>query len=259
MNILFIGDIVGKPGRKAINEGLSNLVKREKADFVIANCENAAGGLGITPKLLNNLIRRGIDAVTSGNHIWKRKEIFPVIEKDPRILRPANYPRVAPGRGYNIFKLNNLQVAVINIQGRVFLENIDCPFAVIDKILDKIQKIPVKIVDFHAEATSEKIAMGWYLDGKVSALIGTHTHVQTADARLLNEGTAYISDAGMTGSINGVIGVKKEEIINKFITGMPFRFKVAKGDERIQGVIIKVNQDTGKALSIKPVDLGVEV
>ncbi|MGM0442360.1 MAG: TIGR00282 family metallophosphoesterase [Elusimicrobiota bacterium] len=259
MNILFIGDIVGRPGRKAINEGLSSIVDREEIDFVIANGENSAGGLGITPKIMNNLIRRGIDVFTSGNHIWKRKEILPVIEEDPRILRPANYPHAAPGRGYHIFKTDKFELAVINIQGRIFLENIDCPFSRMDEILDKVQRVPVKIVDFHAEATSEKIAMGWYLDGKVSAIIGTHTHVQTSDAKLLNEGTAYMSDAGMTGSTDGVIGVKKEEIINKFLTGMPFRFKVSKGNERIQGTVIKVDPETGNAKSIKPVDVDVQV
>ncbi|MEA3507074.1 MAG: TIGR00282 family metallophosphoesterase, partial [Elusimicrobiota bacterium] len=198
----------------------------------------------------------GLDALTSGNHLWKRKEIFDIIDETKILTRPANYPAAAPGHGYNSYKIGGSNIVVANIQGRVFMDNIDCPFTAMDRMLDEIKKKEGKniiIVDLHAEATSEKVAMGWYLDGKVSAVIGTHTHVQTSDASVLPEGTAYITDAGMTGSKAGVIGVQKEKIIKKFLTGIPFSFKVAKGQLYLEGVIIDVDENTGKAKSIKTI------
>jgi len=250
LNILFIGDIVGNPGREAVKGLLGGIVREKKVDFVIANGENSAGGLGITEKTKRALISYGVNVLTSGNHIWKRKEVFDIIE-DEDLLRPANYPPLAPGRGYGIYSVGNIKVGVINIQGRVFMEAIDCPFAAADEVLEKMKNVRIIIVDMHAEATSEKLALGWYLDGKVSAVIGTHTHVQTADAAILSEGTAYVSDAGMTGSQAGIIGVEKEEIIRKFVTGLPFRFKVAKGREVLQGALLDINEKNGKVRSIR--------
>ncbi len=250
INIFFIGDIVGRPGRNTVAKLLKKIISIEKIDFVIANAENSAGGKGITPKVMEELLFSGIDVLTSGNHIWKRNEYKEVIN-DERLLRPANYPDIAPGKGYNIYEANNTKIAVINLQGRVFMDPIDCPFYVVDEILKVLKSVKVIIVDIHAEATSEKLALAWYLDGKVSAVIGTHTHIQTADAKILPEGTAYITDAGMTGSMSGVLGVEKEEIIKKFLSCMPFKFKVAKGEECLQGVLIKVDEKTGKSREIK--------
>jgi metallophosphoesterase (TIGR00282 family) len=261
LKILFLGDIVGQPGRKTVRKLLPKIKAECGIDFVIANGENSAGGLGITPKIINTLTESGIDALTSGNHVWKRKEIFEVLDDTNLLTRPANYPAAAPGHGYNIYNVmgnaGGNSIAVVNIQGRVFLENIDCPFAAMDKILAELTggagKKNIIIVDLHAEATAEKIAMGWYLDGKVSALIGTHTHVQTSDAAVLAEGTAYITDAGMTGSKAGVIGVEKEVILKKFLTGLPFKFKVAKEQLYLEGVIIDIDNQSLKAKSIKTI------
>ncbi len=257
MKILFIGDIVGKPGREVIEKLLVNIINEKGIEFVIANGENSAGGLGITPVVLNELIDNGVDIITSGNHIWRRKEVFEVIER-PELLRPANYPIEVPGHGYNISKMNNTSVCVISLQGRIFMEPIDCPFSVIDKILAKVKNANIIIVDFHAEATSEKIALGWYLDGKVSAVIGTHTHVQTSDYRILPQGTAYISDAGMTGSRNGVIGVEREEIIKHFITRLPFGYKSSKGDSCLEGIIMDIDEKTGISRDVKAIRLEVK-
>ncbi len=257
MKILFLGDIVGRPGRKIVRRLLSQIKAESNIEFVIANGENSAGGLGITPKILDTFIEWGVDAVTSGNHVWKRKEIFEIIDSTKLLVRPANYPSAAPGHGYNIYKAKKINVVVVNIQGRVFLDMIDCPFAAMDKILAELSGQNagknIIIVDMHAEATSEKIAMGWYLDGKVSAVIGTHTHVQTSDAAVLPDGTAYITDAGMTGSKAGVIGIRKEEIIKKFLTGLPFSFKIAKDEIYMEGVIVDIDDESLKAKSIKTI------
>jgi len=253
--VLLLGDIIGNPGRKCIEKGLSILVEEEKADVIIANGENAAGGIGITPEISDYLLNLGIDVITSGNHIYKKKEIFDYLEKEPRLLKPANYPPDTPGNGVYIFsnkKTNSLEVAVFNLCGRVFIDNFDCPFRAADKIISFIsQKTPIIILDFHAEVTSEKMAMGWYLDGRVSAVIGTHTHVQTADERVLPKGTAYISDVGMCGPRNSVIGVKKEIIVERFINMLPQRFNVADSDNWINGAVIDIDEKSGKANSIK--------
>lgn len=247
MNILFISDIVGRPGRDVIKNHLNGIIKKYAVEFVIANGENTAGGLGITPVVFEELLGYGINVITSGNHIWKRKEVFSIIDH-PNLLRPANYPDEAPGHGFNVYNHGNIKIGVINLLGRIFMNNpIDSPFTAVDKALCMIKGVNVVIVDFHAETTSEKIAMSWYLDGKVSALIGTHTHVQTSDARIMPQGTAYMTDAGMTGSRSGVIGVEKEEIIKSFITGMPFGYKGSKGNCCFEGAVIDIDEDTGKS------------
>lgn len=255
MRILFIGDIVGEPGRKAVKELVPKITKREKIDFIVANGENAAGGSGVTPALVDELLSYGVDVITSGDHIWKRKEIIDRIALDARILRPANYPREAPGFGSTVVQSKaGVDVGVINIQGRVFMQAIEDPFRVVKSDLDRIKnKARVIIVDVHAEATSEKIALGWFLDGLVSAVIGTHTHVQTADEKILPQGTAFLTDAGMTGPFDSVIGRNKEQILARFMTQMPTKFEMAEGDIQLHGAIIDIDEKTGKANSIKRV------
>ncbi|MGC2433085.1 MAG: TIGR00282 family metallophosphoesterase, partial [Desulfobaccales bacterium] len=229
MNILFIGDIVGNPGRRAVEELLPRLVDQYFIDLVVANGENASGGIGITPAVADQLFSYGIDVLTSGNHIWKHKEILPYLEETDRLLRPANYPPETPGRGYAVVETAaGEQVGVINLEGRVFMNTIDCPFRTVDRILGLLPKeLKVILVDMHAEATSEKQALGWFLDGRVSAVVGTHTHVQTADGRVLPGGTGYLSDAGMTGPVDSVIGMKREIILERFWSQLPQPFKVA--------------------------------
>ncbi len=253
MRVLFIGDIVGEPGRRAIEELLPGIKKANDVEFVIGNAENVAGGSGVTPALADKLFDHGLDVITSGDHIWKRKEIIERIDADRRILRPANYPAGAPGSGSTVIKSESgTEVGVINLIGRVFMAALECPFKTAKAEIEKIKgKARVIIVDMHAEATSEKIALGWYLDGEVSAIIGTHTHVQTADEKILPGGTAFLSDAGMTGALDGVIGRKKEQILARFITQMPTKFEMAEGDIQLQGAIVDVDEKTGKANSIK--------
>ena len=253
MRILFIGDIVGSPGREAIERLVPKLKRREGADFVIANGENAAGGSGITERLAKELFSYGLDAITSGDHIWKRKDIIEVLDQYPRILRPANYPPGAPGLGYHAIKAKNgALVGVINLVGRVFMEPVECPFRMARQAIDELkEKTKIIIVDLHAEATSEKIAMGWYLDGLASAVIGTHTHVQTADERVLPQGTAYITDVGMTGPHDSVIGRKKEQILTRFLTQLPTRFEMADEDVQLNGALIEIDDNTGRANAIK--------
>lgn len=243
MHIFFIGDIVGSPGRRAVDELLPRVVDRHYVDLVVANGENAAGGIGITPQVAEQLLHNGIDLLTSGNHIWKHKEILPYLDDTDRLLRPANYPSDNPGRGYAIVETAaGEMVGVINLEGRVFMNPLECPFRTADRILAALPAdLKVILVDMHAEATSEKLAMGWYLDGRVSAVIGTHTHVQTADERILPRGTGYITDAGMTGPVNSVIGMKKEVILERFLTQRPQPFKVASQDIQLQGVLLKVD------------------
>jgi len=256
--ILFIGDVIGRSGRTAVGSILSEL-KQELGDcndvplMVIANGENLAGGLGITPETAKELFSYGVDLLTTGNHVWDRKEILSYIDLDERILRPANYPQGAPGRGYTVLGLEDKSpVAILNLSGRVFMAPLDDPFSAAKDIIPELrEKANIIILDFHAEATSEKIAMGWYLDGQVSAVIGTHTHVQTADERILPDHTAYITDVGMTGPIDSVIGTKKDLVIQKFLTQMPVRFEVAKGDVMLSAVVIDVDSATGRAISIK--------
>lgn len=256
MNVLFIGDVVGAPGRRALEELLSKLVDHHFIDLVVANGENAAGGLGITPPVADQLLGQGIDVLTSGNHIWKHKEIIPYLEATDRLIRPANYPPGTPGRTFTVVETAAGEAAaVINLEGRVFMSPLECPFRTVDKILEAIPKeVKVILVDMHAEATSEKQAMGWFLDGRVSAIIGTHTHVQTADERILPGGSGYITDAGMTGPVDSVIGMKKEIILERFLSQLPQPFKVATQNIQLQGVIIKIDAQ-GRCQEISRVHL----
>ena len=253
MKILFIGDIVGSPGRMAVRELLPPLIAKKKIDFVIANCENAAAGFGVTRKNVEELYSYHIDVLTSGNHIWNKKEVLEFIGDYEKLLRPANYPAATPGAGSVLTPVATGEyVGVLNLAGRIFMHPSDCPFVTAkNKIAELRKKTNIIIVDMHAEATSEKRALGWYLDGKVSAVLGTHTHVQTADEEILPQGTAYISDAGMTGPFDSVIGINKETVIERFLTQMPNKFDLAKDDIRMQGVIMNIDPVSGKANSIE--------
>ena len=252
MKILFIGDIVGSPGREAIKTLVVPLKQELGIDFVIANAENASGGSGITAKVAVELFASGVDVLTSGDHIWKKPEIFELINQEDRILRPLNFPSGAPGRGANVFKgQNGVKVGVININGRVFMEALDCPFKAALKAAEELAaETKIIIVDIHAEATSEKIALGWYLDGKVSAIFGTHTHIQTADEKILPQGTAYITDVGMTGPYDSVIGRRVEDVLTRFLSSIPVRFQVAEGNIQLHGALVEIDEATGKARSI---------
>jgi metallophosphoesterase (TIGR00282 family) len=253
MRILFIGDIVGRPGRDLVRRGLAALVDVHDVDLVIANAENAAAGFGITRELGDQLLDAGVDVMTSGNHIWDKKEAIDYIGAEPRLLRPANFPAGVPGRGSYLARTRaGIPVGVINVMGRVFMLNIDDPFAVVLREVEAMrQRARIIFVDFHAEATSEKIAMGWHLDGKVSAVIGTHTHVQTADERVLPRGTAYLTDVGMTGPHDSIIGVEIEAALGRFLNAMPTRFETATGNPRLNAVIVEASEDTGLAADIE--------
>lgn len=252
MNILFIGDIVGNPGREAIRKLLPQLKKEHSLDFVIANAENAAGGSGITPKVAEDLFDSGVSIITSGDHIWKKRDIFEIIGKEERILRPVNLPIGAPGQGWGVFKNSKgAKIGVINVQGRVFMEALESPFHTVKAAQEKIsEQTKAIIVDIHAEATSEKIALGWYMDGLVSGVFGTHTHVQTADERILHKGTAYITDVGMCGPCDSVIGRSIEDVLERFLTSVPRKFDVAEENIQLQGVVVSIDEKTGKANSI---------
>jgi len=252
MNILFIGDIVGSPGREAVKKLLPGLKKEFSLQFIIANAENAAGGSGITQRVAEDLFESGIDVLTSGDHIWKKREIFEFINQEERILRPINFPSGAPGRGFSAFKTKDgLKVGVINVNGRIFMEALECPFRTTLAASEALSKeTNIIIVDIHAEATSEKVALGWYLDGKVSAILGTHTHVQTADERILPSGTAYITDVGMAGPCDSVIGRRIEDVLERFLTLIPTRFEVAGENIQLQGVVLGIDENIGKAKSI---------
>lgn len=260
MRILFIGDIVGKPGRQAICELLPKVAGDHGIEFTIANGENAAGGMGITPSIAIEILDQGVDVLTSGNHIWAKKEIFPFLEEESRILRPANYPSQVPGRGTGVFQSKNGEkIGVINLEGRVFMKHLDCPFRVGEREIEILRKeTPIILVDFHAEATSEKMAMGWFLDGKVTAVFGTHTHVQTSDEKILSSGTAYITDVGMTGPLDSVIGIRKQVALNRLLTQIPWKFDVATGEIELQGVIIEIDQATGRAKGIQRIRVPLE-
>ena len=253
MKIFLVGDIVGRPGRRAVRELLPKIVSDFGIDCVIANCENAAAGFGVTRDVVEELFQSHIDVLTSGNHIWDKKEIREFLEDFPTLLRPANYPAGTPGWGSVIIpKGSNNHVGVINLGGRIFMQPLDCPFRTAEREIEKIKgKASVIIVDFHAEATSEKKTLGWFLDGRVSAVLGTHTHVQTADEVILLHGTAYISDVGMTGPFDSVIGIKKEEILERFLTQIPNKFDVAKGDVRLQGVVLDIDEKSGRSRGIE--------
>jgi 2',3'-cyclic-nucleotide 2'-phosphodiesterase len=253
IRLLFIGDIVGKPGRELVRHGLPAIVEYHQIDFVIANAENSAGGFGITREVGEQLLDLGIDVMTSGNHIWDKKEALDYIGIEPRLLRPANYPAGAPGNGsYLAHARDGRSVGIVNVMGRVFMLSIDDPFAVVQREIDKLrERTRVIFVDFHAEATSEKLAMGWHLDGKVTAVVGTHTHVQTADERILPKGTAYLTDAGMTGPHDSIIGVEVEPALSRFLTAMPQKFDTATGNPRLNGVIVEADDQTGRATDIE--------
>ncbi|GBF11325.1 TIGR00282 family metallophosphoesterase [Tepidibacillus infernus] len=260
MRILFFGDIVGSIGRSALKDHLLKIKERYQPHIIIANAENAASGRGINKKIVKEFFELGIHVLTMGNHTWDQKEIYEFIDDYKNLIRPANFPIGTPGNGYTIINFNAYKLAVINIQGRTFLPPLDCPFRKANEIIEKIKSItPNIIVDFHAEATSEKQAMGWYLDGLVSAVVGTHTHVQTADDRILPKGTAYITDIGMVGSYDGILGMSKEAVIDKFLTSLPQRFEVDKnGRWQINAVMIELNSDTGKAKSIERIRIDQE-
>jgi len=256
MKILFIGDIIGRPGRQAVEKLLPGLVEEHQIDFVIANGENAAAGFGLTPAVLDNLFALGINVVTSGNHLWDKKDILPRLKKEPRLLRPANYPPEVPGTRFGVFEdKQGRKVGVFNLLGRVFMPAVDCPFRVADQVIAELKKeTDIIIVDMHAEATSEKCAMGYFLDGKVAAVIGTHTHVMTADERILPNGTAYISDAGMVGALDSIIGMDREQILKRFLTQMPEKFEPTEtGRAVFNAVLIKIDLKTGQAKEIRKI------
>ena len=252
LTVLCIGDVFGEPGRRALATFLPRLRSQFQVDLVVANVENAAAGFGVTPALARGFLDAGVDVMTSGNHVWDRKEILGYIAKENLLLRPANYPTGAPGVGSVVVKAAGRSVGVLNLQGRTFMAPIDCPFAKADEELARLAaETSLIVVDMHAEATSEKQAMGWYLDGRVSAVVGSHSHVQTADERILPHGTAYLTDLGLTGPIDSVIGVTPELAIQRFRTGMPNRFEPAPGRARLQGAVIRLDRDSGRARSIE--------
>jgi metallophosphoesterase (TIGR00282 family) len=257
MRLLFIGDIVGRPGRDLVRQGLRALVSAHDVDLVIANAENSAGGFGITREIGDELLDRGVDVMTSGNHIWDKKEAIEYIGAEPRLIRPANFPAGAPGHGSCVARTSRGQgVGVINVMGRVYMAPLDDPFAVVLREIEALRpRARVILVDFHAEATSEKLAMGWHLDGRVTAVVGTNTHVQTADEQVLPAGTAYITDVGMTGPHDGIIGVEREAALARFLTGLPSRFDTATGSPRLHAVLVDADEATGRARSIRRLSL----
>jgi 2',3'-cyclic-nucleotide 2'-phosphodiesterase len=252
VNLLFIGDIFASPGRRIVADHLSDIVETNRIDLVVANGENAAGGFGITPSIAEDLFALGIDVITTGNHIWDKREVYDYFARQPRLLRPANYPD-APGGGIiTLVAKDGTLCAVINLQGRTYMPAIDCPFRSADRLLSGLDPaVKVKFVDFHAEVTSEKIAMGWYLDGRVSAVIGTHTHVPTADTRILPGGAAYQTDCGMTGPYQSVIGVETGLILQRFLTGMPVRMEAARAGAELHAVIVDIDETSGKARAVR--------
>ena len=260
MRILFIGDIVGRPGRDLVRRGLPAIVEHHAIDFVIANAENAAAGFGITREIGDQLLESSIDVLTSGNHIWDKKEALDYIGTEARLLRPANYPAGVPGNGSYLGRTRDgVSVGVINVMGRVFMASIDDPFAVVLREIEALRaRTRIIFIDFHAEATSEKIAMGWHLDGKVTAVVGTHTHVQTADERILPKGTAYLTDVGMTGPHDSVVGVEIEAALGRFLTGLPARFETATANPRLHAVMIEADEHTGLAIDIERLSLGLD-
>src|ERR1700704_2041205 len=260
IRLLFIGDIVGRPGRELVRQGLQAIVEHHQVDLVIANAENSAAGFGITREIGDQLLDWGVDVMTSGNHIWDKKEALDYIGAEPRLLRPINYPAGVPGNGSYLARTKDgVSVGVINAMGRVFMLNIDDPFTRVLEEVDALrQRTRIIFVDFHAEATSEKIAMGWHLDGKVTAVVGTHTHVQTADERILPKGTAYLTDVGMTGPHDSIIGVEIEPALGKFLNALPARFETATGNPRLNAVIVDADEQTGRATDIERISLSVD-
>jgi len=256
MKVLMIGDVVARPGRTAVLERVQDLREQHGVSLVVMNAENVSGGFSITPQAAEQLFEAGVDVMTSGNHIFDKREVLPYIERQPRLLRPANYPKGAPGRGLWVGEVGGTPVAVLNLMGRVFMPLTDDPFRVADESLSGLDgAVRVRLVDMHAEATSEKIAMAWHLDGRVSAVVGTHTHVQTADERILTEGTAFITDVGMTGSYSGCIGMEKEDVISRFTTSLPRRAEHSAGEVRICAALIDIDPATGRAREITRLNL----
>ena len=257
MQILFIGDIFGRPGREVAQRAIPALVRKYSLDLVVANVENSAAGFGVTGDIAETILKAGVDVMTSGNHVWDKKEVLDYIPRQPKLLRPANFPAGAPGRGSWIGKTRSGEpVAVINVMGRVFMAPLDDPFAVVLREVEAARaKARVVIVDFHAEATSEKVAMGWHLDGRVTAIFGTHTHVQTADERILPKGTAYLTDVGMTGPHDSIIGVTIEAALGRFVSGLPAKFEAASGPGRLNAIVITADPATGKATGIERLNL----
>ena len=261
MNLLFIGDIVARTGRDLVRRLVGPLVEQHAVDLVLANGENAAGGAGITREITTELFKAGIDVLTSGNHIWDKREVLEFIDSEPRLIRPANYPAGSPGHGSYVWRSDaGYAVGIINVMGRVFMAPLDNPFAVVKEHIARVREAGATIifVDFHAEASSEKLAMGWHLDGEVTAVIGTHTHVQTADERVLPGGTAYLTDVGMTGPHDGIIGMERAGAVARFITGLPNRYDSAKGDPRLHAVLITADERTGRATNIKRISVTPE-
>lgn len=253
MKLLFVGDVVGRSGRKILNEQLERLIDRHYVDLAIVNGENAAAGYGLTPSVLKEIYDAGAQVVTTGNHIWDKKDIYPNLDRDDRLLRPANYPPGLPGRGSAIFETAaGIKVGVINLEGRVFMKDLECPFRYADRLVEELRQVtPIIFLDFHAEATSEKQAMGHYLAGRVSAVVGTHTHVQTADEHILAGGTGYLTDVGMTGSHDAVIGNMKEPAIERFLMQIPVRLEVAKRDPQLSAVLMDIDEQSGQCVSIE--------
>jgi 2',3'-cyclic-nucleotide 2'-phosphodiesterase len=251
MRLLFIGDVVGGPGRRGLRETMPSLRERHQPDLIVVNGENSAGGMGITERTANDIFDTGAGVITTGNHVYRHREAYPYLEREPRVIRPANYPSGNPGRGHTLVEAGGMRVAVVNLSGGVGLKVARSPFDAVDAILERLDADAV-IVDFHAEVTSEKVAMGWHLDGRVAAVLGTHTHVPTADARVLPQGTAFISDVGMTGSRESVLGVRREDALAAMITQMPTRFETATEDVWVMGAVVEVNR-RGLADSIEPV------
>ncbi|MDD5308762.1 MAG: TIGR00282 family metallophosphoesterase [Deltaproteobacteria bacterium] len=256
LRLLMIGDVAGKPGMRAVSRLLPRIVAERSIDLVVANGENAAGGLGLTPELARELLGMGVDVVTNGNHVWRQSEFKNYIGQEPRLLRPLNLPETQPGRGFGVFETpGGVKVGVVNLIGRVYMEPSDSPFTAADRALAALKGVKVVLVDFHAEATSEKRAMAYYLDGRVSAVIGTHTHVQTADEQIMEKGAAFLTDVGMTGPHDSVIGMRRDIIVDRFVTGMPHAFKLAKGGTRFQAAALEIDPSTGRAASIERIDI----
>ncbi len=252
MRFLFVGDVVGRPGRRAVRETLPGLIDQHGIDFTIVNAENAAGGFGLTPETVRELFDLGADVLTGGNHSFDKREGLDVLEDNERVLRPHNYPADNPGAGVTIVPRDGVRIAVLNLQGRVFMPLTDCPFQTADRLLESLRdEADVVVVDLHAEATSEKMAMAWHLDGRAAALVGTHTHVQTADEQVFPQGLAYISDLGMCGPHRSIIGVKTEQSLSRFLTGRSRRFETARGDVRFHGVLVEIDEESGRATAIE--------
>ncbi len=258
VKVLFIGDIVGKPGRRALKTWLPSLMNKHNIDLVIANGENGAGGFGLTREIALEILSMGVDVITGGNHIWDKKEFIPVLDDLERVIRPANYPPGVPGKGWvQVRTPHGIPVVVLNLEGRIFMDPLDCPFRKAKEVLQSLSGIIV-VIDFHAEATSEKMALAWHLDGRVSAIVGTHTHVQTADEQILPSGTAYITDLGMTGPSLSVIGMRPQEPLHRFLTHLPCRFEVAKGPVQFNGLLVEINPSTKKASGLQRIFLREE-